>query len=378
MKILIVGGGIAGPALAIQLKKHNVSCEITLIEQAPEFKNIGYSVVLWGNGRNVLREIGIDNGVVEREGYEVPWEAFETLEHRLIQASPFEPFRRFGPMVSIPRAILHKTLIDQLDPASIRLNTKVKNIIKNTDEGVEVEFTDGTIASYDLLVGADGIHSATREQVWGPGLLKPYGSSLYLFWMPEGFQFSKGAVGIVSGGKMFFTYPGQNRAVVMLGTLRKPGVPDDPETRPARIAEFFKEFGPVVQDMIRQIPSGKDILFSDTSHVDMKDWYKSRVVLIGDARHALSPLTGMGASLALEDSCVLAQELARQSDVKGALKCFAERRGPRIKRFQRETKLLESWLMSSGLKARFRDFIGPHVSSKLFLKPIEELLKESF
>ncbi len=375
-KILIVGGGIAGPTLAIQLKKHNVPCEVTLIEQAPEFKNIGYSIAVWGNGRNILREIGIDDDVIARGGYEMPWEAFETKDHKVVQAFSFKHFQRFGPTIAIPRAVLHKTLIEQLDPGIIKLNTKIAAIHKNSKEGVDVEFSDGTTHHYDLLVAADGVHSWTREHVFGPGFVKPYGYSFWLFWIPPGFTLSRGAVGIGGNGKLVFSYPGQDTGVVMLGMRRKPGEFDDPETRKERLTEYFKEFGPALKEMIQGVPSGKDMLYSEASYVSLSTWYKDRVVLIGDAQHAISPLTGMGASLAMEDACVLAQELGRQTDIDDALALFAARRSPRIRKFQKGATALDQWVMATGFKAWLRDTIFPLISPSFFLKPIEKLLKE--
>ncbi len=375
-KILIVGGGIAGPTLAIQLKKHGVECEVTLIEQAPEFKNIGYGIAVWGNGRNILREIGIDDDVIARGGYEMPWEAFENKDHKVVQVFSLQHFQRFGSTIAIPRAVLHKTLIEQLDPGIIKLNTKIVTIHKNSKEGVDVELSDGSTHHYDLLVAADGVHSWTREHIFGSGFVKPYGYSFWLFWMPPGFTLSRGAVGAASDGKLVFSYPVQDSGVVMLGMCRKPGEFDDPETRKERLIEYFKEFGQPVRDMISGISSGKDMLYSEASYVSLPEWYKDRVVLIGDAKHAISPLTGMGASLAMEDACVLAQELARQSDIDQALGCFAARRTPRIRKFQKGALLLEQWVMARGFKAWLRDVIFPHISPLFFLKPIERLLQE--
>src|SRR3990167_4159136 len=84
MRILIIGGGIAGPSLVTQLKKHNVKCDVTLVEQAPEFRNIGYGIALWGNGRRTLKEGGIDDNKINKEGYEGPWDVFETTRSLFI------------------------------------------------------------------------------------------------------------------------------------------------------------------------------------------------------------------------------------------------------------------------------------------------------
>ena len=373
-KILIVGGGIAGLALAIQLKKHGVPCEVTLIEQAPEFKNVGYGIALWGNGRNVLREIGIDQGAITKEGYEIPWEAIETTSHKLLKVFFMEQFRKFGSTVVIPRYVLHKTLIEQLDPTVIKLNTKISAVRNNSNEGVDVELSDGSTGHYDLLVAADGINSWTREYVFGPDFIKPCGYSFWSFWIP-GNHASKGIVTMAGDGELLFSYPGKDRAVMLLARRRAPGQLDDSITRREHLLENFNEFGSIVTDNINLLSDDDPILFSDAKHVSMPSWYKGRVVLIGDAQHAISPLTGMGASLALEDACVLAQELSKQDDINDALRAFSARRTPRVSKFQNQSHVLDKLAFSGGIVAKLRNIFMPLLPSSVVMRPIKELLE---
>lgn len=376
MKILIVGGGIAGPALVSQLKKHTVDCEVTLIEQAPAFKDIGFGIVLWGNGRKVLKEVGLDDGLIQKEGYELPWDTYESTERRLMKSVSFGQFKSFGSTLLIPRALLHKTLISAVNPSIVQLNTKLVSIIKNDSSGVDVELTDGSKNHYDLLVAADGVHSWVREQVFGPGSLKPYGWSVWTCWVPKTFSLSKGLVSIAGNGKLVSLFPMLDQSMVHFAAIREPGLPDDPEQRRENLIKLFSEFGDDIQHIIQAVPHGKDILFSDIAHIDMHTWYKNRVVLIGDAQHALSPITGMGASLALEDACVLAHELSKNKDIDVALESFQNRRNPRLEKFKFQARFLESWIMSRGLKAKIRNTFASILPEFIFLGFIKGLLKE--
>ena len=119
------------------------------------------------------------------------------------------------------------------------------------------------------------------------------------------------------------------------------------------------------------------VFADDLAHVDMQQWYKGRVVLMGDAQHATSPLTGMGASLALEDAYVLARELQSSPDIDTALMRYADLRTERIKKFRQISKKIERWLMvASPVKAAIRDVVlrfipWPYLSGKL-----EDLLNQ--
>lgn len=378
MKILIIGGGIAGPALVTQLKKHNVVCDITLIEQAPEFKNIGYGIALWGNGRKILKEAGIDEHIIDKEGYEIPWEAFETTRRKLIKSFMFESLKSLGMPIFIPRALLHETIIKQLDPSIIRLNTKPVSIINDPQKKkVKVEFSDGFKEEYDLVVGADGIHSWTREHVFGPGLLKYYNRSLWVMWIDRKFTLSKGAVGIAGNGKLALLFPLKDKCMLSLYASRQSGIPDNIETRKRDLKDLFYEFGDTIRHMILSVPTGNDILFYDAAYVEMKEWHKGRVVLVGDAQHAMSPTMGMNASLALEDVCVLAQELANNINIDLALLAFSKRRNSRLKSYKMAVMAIEDLIMAEGLMARARELFVPIIPNALIIAPLRKLMEET-
>ena len=377
MRILIIGGGIAGPSLVTQLKKHNVKCDVTLVEQAPEFRNIGYGIALWGNGRRTLKEAGIDDHIIDKEGYEVPWEAFETTRRKILKSFVFNNFKSLGGPIFIPRALLHKTIVDQLNPAIIRHNIKPV-AIRNFPETkiAAVEFSDGSKGEYDLVVGADGVNSWTREHVFGSGLKKYYSRSLWIMWIDKKFTLSKGAVAIAGGGKLALLLPLKDKCQLSLYASRTPGIQGDVATRKRDLKDLFYEFGDAIRHMIMSVPSGQDILFNDAAYISMKHWYKNRVVLIGDAQHAMSPMMGMGASLAIEDSCVLAQEIANEENVDEALKKFEHRRNKRLNIYKKQAHIIEDIIMADGLMARARELFMPLMPNAISMNPLKRLLEE--
>src|SRR3989344_4950314 len=123
MKILIVGGGIAGCACAALLQKNGVG-KVTVVEKAPEYRNIGYLIALWSTGRKVLKKLGIDEQIA-KNGCEYEVDLILDKNGRLLKAIPIEDFKRLGPTIVIRRADLHTGLFKLLSGTDVRFNTTV-------------------------------------------------------------------------------------------------------------------------------------------------------------------------------------------------------------------------------------------------------------
>lgn len=376
MKILIVGGGVAGTALAGFLKNN---ADITLVDKAPQWGDIGYAIALWGNGRKILEKLGVEHDIL-KEGYEIPWNVFEDREGDVLKQFTFKIFRPYGPTVVVTRTTLHRALIKTLgEKVKLKLGTTIKEI-NQTPEGANVIFSNGEKDFFDLVVGADGIRSQVREMVFGKNYLKYYGWTIWAFWTPKGLQSPRGAIELASGGKMYFVYPMEDRAVVMLTTTASPETPDIGEKRREKLHELFANFKNSVSHMIDAIEDPTHIFHDNLAYIDMPKWYDGRVVLMGDAQHATSPITGMGASMALEDAFVLADELKKitsADNIPIALANYAKRRDKRVHEFRKASHLIERWMMvKSPILSLLRDMAIRVVPTNYFTKPIERLLKE--
>src|SRR5258708_20789325 len=124
MKILIVGGCVAGPGLAGLLKAY---ADITLIDKAPKWGNIGYAISLWGNGQRVLRTLGIDHTVL-KGGYEVPWNAFETKLGEVLKVFTFDMFKSYGQTTVVTRTSLQEALTKNMeDKVRIKMGIVIVN-----------------------------------------------------------------------------------------------------------------------------------------------------------------------------------------------------------------------------------------------------------
>lgn len=374
MKILIVGGGIGGLALAGFLKD---KAEITLVDKAPKWGDIGYAIALWGNGQKILDKLGVLHDI-KKGGYEIPWDAEGTNKGKILKVLDFGVFSKYGPTLVVTRTLLHMTLVKKVENGvDIRLNTTVEKIAQDGDE-VNVTFSNGSKDTFDLVVGADGIHSKVRDLVFGGRYLKPYGFAVWTFWSPKGLAFPRGVFELSDAGSIYFIYPMEDRAVVMLATANDKGKADIPPTKEL-LHELFADFEESIGHMIDAIEDPAHIFRDKLMYVDMKDWYQGQVVLLGDAQHASSPLTGMGASMALEDAFVLAEELNAVDtfDISSALQKYKMRRARRIKNFHKMSKLIESWIMvKSPILSKMRDFVISAIPTSYFVRKIKKVLDE--
>lgn len=376
MKILVIGGGVAGPTFCLFCKKFGIDAEITLIERAPEFKNIGFAISLWGNGRKILDKLDIIKNLDDKEGYEIPWDALETPKHHFLKIFFFDIFKKFGPTMTITRSSLQKTLVGAMEKQSIKikLGTTAK-IIENNPKGISVEFSNGSKENFDLLVASDGVRSTVRDDVFGKDMIKPYGITAWVFWVGEKLDHPKGVLAICGKGKVAMVFPIFERAFVMLGVKIAQGNSEPAETRKEYLHKLFNNFDSFVHTAIDSVEKPEDILRTELSHVVMDEWYRKRVVLIGDAQHALSPVTGMGASFAMEDSFVLAEELSR-NNIDEALSKFTKRRQHRIRMVKKLSSMLDSWVLATGLKAFLRDNFAFLIPLKYFTRGFSKILSE--
>ncbi len=125
-------------------------------------------------------------------------------------------------------------------------------------------------------------------------------------------------------------------------------------------------------------PGSEDVFFDDLAYVDCAAWFRGSVALMGDAKHATSPISGMGVSLAMEDAFVLADELRRypDRDLQHTLSSYAQRREKRIQKFQKAGNRIDRWVMAAGFSAVLRDILLPIVPTSFFLSKIRALLSQ--
>jgi 2-polyprenyl-6-methoxyphenol hydroxylase-like FAD-dependent oxidoreductase len=289
--VLIVGGGIAGLTVAVAL--HRDGLDVEVVEHQAEWNTLGAGLSLQPNGMRVLRRLGLAEGALDAGCVLGQWVFADDQGGVLCQIDLDSVWGAVGPMVGITRAQLQEVLVAGAGSVRCRLGTSITSVSED-DGQVSVRFTDGSAAGYDLVVGADGIRSRVRELVFGP--LEPTfaghvswrsvapirlpGPPSVQFWLGDRCFFGLCSVG---GDRTYgFGHVTQARRYEPVeGRLRRP-------------RERFAGFGSTVQEYLAAVEDDAQIHCSAIESVEQDRWATGRVVLIGDAAHAASPLMGQG------------------------------------------------------------------------------------
>ncbi len=377
MKLLIVGGGVAGLTLAGLLQQRGFNP--TVVERAPSYGNVGYVIVLWPTGSRVLKGLGLYRELLDRglvfDTYNVANQQGDILHSYSIEAVT----EKYGPIVSTYRTDLIDVLREAVDPESIRMGTTVDDI-HDTPRGVDVTFSDGTRERYDLVIGCDGIRSNTRKMVFGDVPLTYSGLRGWSFWIKSNINKSAQIAEYWGTGKFFGVWPTKGRYSVFTSIRTDEHYPDPVDTRIERIKEQFSTFGGMVPEILDHLDRPEEIYFDEYHDLRMDKWYKNRVVLVGDAAHAILPTAGGGVSMAIESAAVLAEELCRadSESYEDAFKQYMTRRQARVKKVQDQSRMMgKIAYANSKTLSSIRDFIVRFYTNRLLLKYWDGMLKET-
>jgi 2-polyprenyl-6-methoxyphenol hydroxylase-like FAD-dependent oxidoreductase len=340
--VLVVGGGIGGLSAATALSKRGARVTVVERKDRPEGTNIGI------NYRPVfaLHELGILEKALERgQGYPVDEgsrfeDLFDAEGNKLaVSRPPVLPDDWTMPVSSV--RFFRPVLSGLMKEAATENGTQLLmghtyTSIEPVENGVEVELSTGERHTYDLVVGADGVHSGLRERFF-PGVDEPHytGSMSVRVVLENAGPDWRGGRHLPSGGGTPMTtamYPG-NLFYVAGGRDMPRGHLTQDEAREilrSNVARF--RGNPMWDEIYERITDDLQLIVTPLEWIFVEPpWNRGRIVLIGDAVHATAPTIGAAGGQALEDGVVLAQELARTADVERALTAFAARRAPRAK-----------------------------------------------
>jgi 2-polyprenyl-6-methoxyphenol hydroxylase-like FAD-dependent oxidoreductase len=314
--VLISGAGIAGPALAHWLVRYGY--RPTVVERAPAPRPGGQTVDLRGAGRTVVERMGLLPAVravaVEERGI-----AYVDTRGRCRARMAADAFGGEGMVaeIEVMRGDLARVLLDATaERVEYRYDDAVTAIDQDAD-GVTVRFRRGPARRFEIVVGADGLHSGVRELAFGPEgrCVRPLGCAMAFFTVPDRYGLdgwmrmyqAPGATLALRPDRV----PGRVKALMAFRTPPSGLHRSDPAAQRALLTRTFTGIGWVADQVVADLRESTDLVVEELGQAHLGSWSAGRVVLLGDAAWCPSPITGLGTSTALVGAYVLAGELAR-------------------------------------------------------------------
>ena len=335
LRILIVGAGTAGLAVARGLRVAGFRPDV--VEALPADTVPQAGIFLPGNATRALRELGLD-APLRPLGDLIFRQVFQDARGRkLFELDVAAIWAGVGESRAMSRADLQQVLLSGVG-GEVRYDTRVTGLaIENG--GAKVDFSDGGVAEYDLVIGADGRRSTIRTAAGLGGPATPTGQIAYRSVVSGGPPLSEwtallgrrsGFAIVPMGGRRLYCY-----ADVPAPDALDPAAPDTKDPR-ERMRELFGSFGGAVPAVLEAIET---VSVARTDEVMLERWSTGPVLLVGDAAHATAPSLAQGAAMACEDAVVLAEVLrGSPDDIPAALAAYERRRRPRCRHVRERTR----------------------------------------
>ncbi len=347
-RVLVVGAGVAGLAVARALREWGAELEV--VERTPTPDPGGAGIFLPGNAVRGLRALGLEEPVVDAAVRIGSQRLADSRGRVLYEVDMTDLWRGIAPTVATTRATLRSVMLEGVDGVTIRWGTSPESVVPD-GAGVNVMFNDGTTGRYDLVVGADGVHSTVRRLAFADAGLQHTGLHVWRLLAPRGGMDPVWSARLGRGTSFLMVPIGPDQAYCYIDV----GV-DDVDAGLDGLAGLFGAPVP-------ELTTGTVVHSGPIEQVVLPTWSMGQVLLVGDAAHATTPNMAQGAAMAIEDALVLADVLRANSSVSDALQEYERRRRPRVEWVQQQSVNRDR---TRGMSPAVRDTVLRVVGKRLF------------
>src|SRR6266567_2391346 len=334
-RVLVIGGGIGGLTATLALRQANF--DVQTFESVPAIKVVGAGLAIWSNALKALRQIGLADAI-QAAGKPAAYRVIRAMSGEIlakVQVNHIGNGEHIA-LFHLHRGDLQMALLKAVGEPTIQLGARCVGF-RQDDEGVWAQFADGREVQGDLLVGADGVYSVIRQQLFSDARLRLVGQSSWRgLAQIDAEQLTGGGAGETWGiGQRIGLIPMNHGRVYWFLTRNAPPGGELQSTafgRKQYMQELVKGWHEPIPSMI-QATAAQTIIHTELNELEsLGQWHRGRVVLLGDAAHAMTPNLGQGACQAIEDAVTLGQCLKEAGDLAASLDLYESKRVPRVRR----------------------------------------------
>lgn len=336
-KIILIGGGVGGAATALAL--HHAGFEPVVYERTQQLREVGAGVALWANASHVLKELGVLEDAL-REGNLVTNYQFLSQTGKELVNLRVDHFE--VPAIGIHRADLQALLWRRLPSEQSVLGQEFKRF-EHVGNKVRAHFAQGLADDGDALIGADGLRSRVRTQLFGEAKPIYRGMTAYralTHYVPNTYKHGYICEFLGSGKAFGFLTIGKGRMYWYVASIASEGQPDALIGRKRELQSMFQDWPSPIPELIATTDEASILKNDLYDRVPIRDWGKQNITLLGDAAHPMLPTMGQGACMAIEDALVVTKCLLEQSDSADAFRQFESLRLIRTKKIVEQSLMI--------------------------------------
>ncbi len=375
----MIGGGIGGLAATLALRQ--AGFDVQVFECVPTIKVVGAGLAIWSNALRALQQIGLADAV-RAAGKPAAYRVIRATNGELLAKLQIHQMGKGGDaaLFHLHRGDLQKVLLNAVGESTIQQGARCVGF-RQDGKRVWAQFADGREVQGDLLVGADGVHSVIRQQLFSNARLRLVGQSSWRgLAQLDHEQIAEGGAGETWGiGQRVGLIPMSQGRVYWFLTKNAPpgGMQGTPDEQKQQMQALVKGWHEPIPSMI-QATKAQTIIHTELNELEPLDqWHRGRVVLLGDAAHALTPNLGQGACQAIEDAVTLGQCLKDVGNMEESLTLYENKRVAHVNRVVADSRRFgEVAHNEASPPCLLRGEPFQEIFKSIYVEPLEWIIKD--